>query len=83
MRTVLKKSGRLGKANCDAVIRVCDQVGNHSQLSIRLVEQNRAFEIAGRTENANLAGAKTCAAFSVIDCLTLVRENRLNAANSK
>ena len=55
MRTVLKKSGRLGKANCDAVIRVCDQVGNHSQLSIRLVERDNAFDIPGRIQNANLA----------------------------
>ena len=28
MRKVLKKSGPLGKTNCDAVIRVYDEAGN-------------------------------------------------------
>jgi len=31
MRRVLKKSGQLGKTNCDAVIRVYDEAGNVSE----------------------------------------------------
>jgi hypothetical protein len=50
-----------------------------SQLSIGFVERDRAFEVASRVENTNFAAAKARAALSVINCLTLIREHRLNA----
>ena len=53
------------------------------KLSVRLVERNDALDIAAPIQNANLACAKARAILCVIDRLILLRENRLDAANSK
>jgi hypothetical protein len=46
MRRVLKKSGQLGKTNCDSVIRVYDEAGNvtetHEQAAISKSRQRES-----------------------------------------
>jgi hypothetical protein len=43
------------------------------------VERNCVLNLPSRIENANFTGAETRATLSVIDCLTLLQEHRLNA----
>src|SRR5207249_400017 len=46
-----------------------------SQLSIRLVERNRVFDIAAWIQNPNLTGAKARAVLRIIDCLIFLQKN--------
>jgi hypothetical protein len=46
MRTVLNQAGQLGKTNWDAVIRVCDQVGNVIELALILALRASPIQVA-------------------------------------
>jgi hypothetical protein len=50
-----------------------------SQLPICFAERNGAFDLASRVENTDFTGAEARAAVSVVDCLPLLWEHRLNA----
>jgi hypothetical protein len=45
---------------------------NASQLSIRLVERNGAFNVAGRVEDTNFTGPEARASFRIVDGLALL-----------
>jgi len=47
---------------------------------MRLIERNDALHSARLIENANLAGAEADACESVVDCLSLIQEHRLNSS---
>ena len=51
-----------------------------SQFPMRLIERNDALHSARLIENANLAGAEADACESVVDCLSLIQEHRLNSS---
>jgi hypothetical protein len=50
-----------------------------SEPSICFVKRNRAFQVAARIQNTNLAGAEARAGFGIIDSVLLLRGHRLDA----
>src|SRR6266487_1848345 len=54
-----------------------------SKFSVHVIERNRALDVARGVQNADLAGAGTCARFGVTGCLVLRFEHRLNARRFK
>jgi hypothetical protein len=51
--------------------------------SIRFRKLDSALDVASRIENTNLTGTETGAALRIIDCLTFLGENRLDARASQ
>src|SRR5437763_11096332 len=49
-----------------------------SQLSVGFVESNGAFDVSAGIQNTNLTRLKARSGFRIVDCLTLLREHRLD-----